>query len=49
MESAWGRSFVRVRAPLGASAFGMQVLDFPPDSGDMIPEHDHAHDGQEEI
>jgi mannose-6-phosphate isomerase-like protein (cupin superfamily) len=49
MEAAFGGSFVRVRASLGATAFGMQVMDFPPDSGDMIPEHDHLHDGQEEI
>ena len=49
MEAAFGGSFVRVRASLGASAFGMQVLEFPPDSGDMIPEHYHVHDGQEEI
>ena len=49
MEAAFGGSFVRIRASLGAIAFGMQVLQFPPDTGDMIPEHDHAHDGQEEI
>jgi mannose-6-phosphate isomerase-like protein (cupin superfamily) len=49
MEAAFGGSFVRIRASLGASAFGMQVMQFPPDTGDMIPEHDHVHDGQEEI
>jgi mannose-6-phosphate isomerase-like protein (cupin superfamily) len=49
MEAAFGGSFVRVRASLGATSFGVQVLDLPPDSGDMIPEHDHAHNGQEEI
>jgi mannose-6-phosphate isomerase-like protein (cupin superfamily) len=25
------------------------VLDFPPNSGDGYPEHDHAEDGQEEV
>jgi mannose-6-phosphate isomerase-like protein (cupin superfamily) len=49
MEHAFGGAFVRARASLGASAFGMQVIQLPPDSGDMAPEHDHLHDGQEEI
>ena len=49
MEAAFGGFFVRVRASLGASAFGMQVLEFPPNSGDMYPEHDHLFDDQEEV
>jgi hypothetical protein len=49
MERAYGGSFVRVRASLGASAFGIQVIDLPPDSGDLYPLHDHTFDGQEEI
>jgi mannose-6-phosphate isomerase-like protein (cupin superfamily) len=49
MEAAWGGLFVRARASLGASAFGLQVLELPPSTGDMYPEHDHLHDGQEEI
>ena len=49
MEAAWGGAFVRARASLGASAFGMQVHRLPPDSGDAYPEHDHCFDGQEEI
>ncbi len=49
MERAFGGLFVRARASLGASAFGMNILDLPPNSGDAYPEHDHAHDGQEEI
>jgi hypothetical protein len=49
MESVFGGSFVRVRASLGASAFGMQVVNLPPNTGDTFPEHDHAHDGQEEV
>jgi len=31
------------------SSFGLQVADIPPNSGDAYPEHDHAHDGQEEV
>lgn len=49
MEHAFGEAFVRARASLGVTAFGMQVIQLPPDSGDMSPEHDHRHDGQEEV
>ena len=35
-------------AELGIEAFGMQVLDIPPGFSDY-PEHDHSHDGQEEV
>jgi hypothetical protein len=49
MEHAYGGAFVRARASLGASAFGMNIIQLPPDSGDMAPEHDHAADGQEEV
>jgi mannose-6-phosphate isomerase-like protein (cupin superfamily) len=49
MEAAFGGVFVRARASLGVSAFGMQVADIPPNSGDMYPEHDHEYDGQEEV
>ena len=33
---------------LGVESFGLQVLDLPAEFADY-PEHDHAHDGQEEI
>jgi mannose-6-phosphate isomerase-like protein (cupin superfamily) len=33
---------------LGVESFGIQVLDFPA-GFDHYPEHDHAHDGQEEV
>jgi quercetin dioxygenase-like cupin family protein len=33
---------------LGVQSFGLQVLDFPPGFADY-PEHDHSHDGQEEV
>src|SRR5262245_19822420 len=49
MEAAFGGLFVRVRASLGLTAFGIQVADIPPNSADMYPEHDHDYDGQEEV
>ena len=48
MEAAFGGSFKRARAELGASAFGLQVVDIPPNN-DLYPEHTHADDGQEEV
>ena len=48
MEPILGGVFRRARASLGASAFGMQVLQMPP-GADFYPNHDHAHDGQEEV
>ena len=33
---------------LGIGSFGLQVLDLPPGFDDY-PEHDHAHDRQEEV
>jgi mannose-6-phosphate isomerase-like protein (cupin superfamily) len=49
MERAFGGVFVRARASLGVSAFGLQVIELPPNSGDAAPEHDHRHDDQEEV
>ncbi|HMC06279.1 MAG TPA: cupin domain-containing protein [Solirubrobacterales bacterium] len=48
MEAIYGKAFKRARAELGVNAFGMQVLDFPPNAT-QYPEHDHAEDGQEEV
>ncbi len=48
MEAAFGGGFVKVRAELGLTAFGVQVIQLPPDYGDY-PEHDHADSGQEEL
>lgn len=48
MEAAYGGGFKRARAELGVESFGIQVLDFPPNA-DQYPEHDHTHDGQEEV
>lgn len=49
MDRAFGGSFIRVRASLGVSSFGMQVFELPANSGDAYPEHDHNFDGQEEV
>ena len=48
METAFGGSYKRARAELGVSAFGIQVIDMPPNI-DVYPEHTHADDGQEEV
>jgi hypothetical protein len=48
MEAGFGGGFVKARAELGVTSFGMQVIQLPPDFGDY-PEHDHAESGQEEV
>ena len=51
MESIWGGSFVRARASLGASSFGMNIWNVP--AGWESWEHSHAEppvtDDEEEI
>jgi hypothetical protein len=47
MEAAYGGGFVKVRAELGVTAYGMQVIQLPPNFTDY-PAHDHADSGQEE-
>jgi len=47
-EADFGGGFVKVRAELGVSSFGVQVIRMPP-GNTTYPEHDHARDGQEEI
>ncbi len=47
-EAIFGGGMRRVRAGLGVSSFGMQVIELPP-GFDAYPEHDHAHDHQEEV
>jgi len=49
MEPLLGGFFLRARAALGASSFGMQILQMPPGAGDMYPNHDHADEGMEEV
>lgn len=48
MEAAFGGGFVKARAELGVTSFGIQVIRLPADSRDY-PEHDHSEDGQEEV
>jgi mannose-6-phosphate isomerase-like protein (cupin superfamily) len=48
MEAGFGGGFVKARAELGVSAFGMQVIQLPPNFADY-PEHDHSDSGQEEV
>lgn len=48
MEAIWGGSFKRARAELDVSAFGLSVIDLPPDIH-QIPAHSHRFDGQEEV
>jgi mannose-6-phosphate isomerase-like protein (cupin superfamily) len=48
MEAIFGGSFRRAGAALGVESFGMQVFDMPA-GADRYPEHDHSHDGQEEV
>jgi len=47
-EAVFHGGMRRVRAGLGVTSFGMQVIELPPNA-DMYPEHDHAHDDQEEV
>jgi uncharacterized cupin superfamily protein len=46
-EAIFGGGFRRARAGLGVSSFGLAVMDLPPNFADY-PEHDQAHDHQEE-
>jgi len=48
MQAGFGGGFVKARAELGVTSFGMQVIRMPPDF-EQYPEHDHEHDGQEEV
>lgn len=48
MEAGFGGGFVKARAELGVTSFGMQVIQLPPGYSDY-PEHDHAESGQEEV
>lgn len=48
MDTAYLGAFKRARAELGVEAFGMQVIDLPPDF-DRYPAHDHSDSGQEEV
>jgi quercetin dioxygenase-like cupin family protein len=47
-EGIFGGGMRRVRAGLGVSSFGIQVIELPPDFS-TYPAHDHSHDEQEEV
>ena len=50
MDAIFFGSFKRAGAELGLEAFGMNVIDFPPNTGEgTYPHHDHTHDDQEEV
>ena len=50
MDSIARGAFKRAGSELELGAFGMNVLEFPPDSGEGVyPHHDHTHDDQEEV
>ena len=48
MKALFGGLFVRARASLGVTAFGMQIENMPANH-EAYPVHDHTHDGQEEV
>jgi uncharacterized cupin superfamily protein len=48
MQAGFGGGFVKVRAELGITAFGVQVIQLPPNF-EGYPEHDHAESRQEEL
>ena len=47
-ETTFRGGMLKVRAGLGVTSFGMQILRFPPNET-RYPEHDHAESGQEEV
>jgi uncharacterized cupin superfamily protein len=47
-DAIFGGGMRRVRAGLGVTSFGIQVIELPPDFS-MYPTHDHLHDEQEEV
>jgi len=47
-EAVFGGGFLRVRAGLGVSSFGLSVIQLPADFS-HYPEHNQTHDGQEEV
>jgi mannose-6-phosphate isomerase-like protein (cupin superfamily) len=48
MEAVFRGAFKRARAELGVESFGMTIIDMPA-GYENYPEHDHEHDGQEEV
>jgi mannose-6-phosphate isomerase-like protein (cupin superfamily) len=48
MEAIFHGGFRRAGAELGVESFGLQVFDLPA-GYENYPDHDHSHDGQEEV
>jgi hypothetical protein len=48
MQAGFGGGFVKARAELGVTSFGLQVIRLQPENS-SYPEHDHVADGQEEV
>ena len=48
VEASFGGAFKKLRAELGVTSFGLQIIEMPPNI-DQYPEHDHADSGQEEV
>jgi mannose-6-phosphate isomerase-like protein (cupin superfamily) len=49
MTATFGGGFRLARAELGVTAWGMQILDLPPNLTEGYPDHDHSETGQEEV
>ena len=47
-DAVFGGGMRRVRAGLGVTSFGIQVIELPPNFT-HYPQHDHTHDEQEEV
>ncbi|MGH2962769.1 MAG: cupin domain-containing protein [Solirubrobacterales bacterium] len=47
-DAVFGGGMRRVRAGLGVTSFGVQVIELPPNFT-HYPQHDHTHDEQEEV
>ena len=50
IDAIFHGAFKRAGDDLEIESFGMNVIDFPPDTGEgTYPHHDHTHDSQEEV
>jgi mannose-6-phosphate isomerase-like protein (cupin superfamily) len=50
LDAIFHGAFKRAGDDLDVGSFGMNVIDFPPDTGEgTYPHHDHTHDNQEEV
>ena len=47
-ETTFRGHMLKARSGLGVTAFGMQIVSLP-EHANRYPEHDHSHDGQEEV